>query len=340
MTLRTLRYPRPAAPRAIAARPATVVTALAFALGATVAATPAHVQAWPNRPIRVLLPFAGGTDLVARILAARLSQSLGQPVIPEPRLGAGGNLAHEAAIKAAADGYTLLMAAPPLAINPHVNPAAAFDPVRDLAAVAQVAAIPNVLVVHPLVPARDVRELVALARRQPGRLNYGSGGVGSSPHLAGELFKALTGTRIEHVPYKSATLALGQAVGGEVDLVFVASSSAVPYVKQGRMRALAVLDTRRVADLPGVPTSAEAGLPQLQAVNWYVLMAPRDTPRAIVERLNAEVNRAIATPEVRERLAAMGGEVLSGTADQASEFIRSEFARWGQVVKAAGIRAD
>jgi tripartite-type tricarboxylate transporter receptor subunit TctC len=307
---------------------------------ALVLAGSAFAQNWPNRPIRILLPFAGGTDVVARILAARLSQSLGQQVIPEPRLGAGGNLAHEAVIKAAPDGYTLLMAAPPLVINPHVNPVATFDPVRDLAAVAQVAAIPNVLVVHPLVPARDVGELVALARRTPGRLNYGSGGVGSTPHLAGELFKSLTGTRIEHVPYKSATIALGQAVGGEVDLVFVASSSAVPYVKQGRMRALAVLDTRRVADLPGVPTSAEAGLPQLLAVNWYALMAPRETPRAVIDRLNAEANRAIATPEVRDRLAAMGGETLSGTPDQAAEFIRSEFARWGKLIRETGIRAD
>ena len=328
----------PARPAATRSRVRPLVLALLAGLCAGGALAQPHT--WPNRPVRILLPFAGGTDLVARIIAARLSQSLGQQVIPEPRLGAGGNIAHEATIKAAPDGYTLLMAAPPLVINPHVNPAAAFDPVRDLTAVAQVAAIPNVLVVHPLVPARDIRELIALARRQPGRLNYGSGGVGSSPHLAGELFKSLTGTRIEHVPYKSATVALGHAVGGEVDLVFVAASSAVPYVKQGRMRALAVLDARRVADLPGVPTSAEAGLPQLQAVNWYVLMAPRDTPRAIVERLNAETSRAVATPEVRERLAAMGGEVLSGGTEQAAAFIRNEFARWGQVVKSAGIRAD
>ena len=328
-------------PRAPARRTRPAATRAMLVLGtALVLAGSAFAQGWPNRPIRILLPFAGGTDVVARILAARLSQSLGQQVIPEPRLGAGGNLAHEAVIKAAPDGYTLLMAAPPLVINPHVNPVATFDPVRDLAAVAQVAAIPNVLVVHPLVPARDVGELVALARRTPGRLNYGSGGVGSTPHLAGELFKSLTGTRIEHVPYKSATIALGQAVGGEVDLVFVASSSAVPYVKQGRMRALAVLDTRRVADLPGVPTSAEAGLPQLLAVNWYALMAPRETPRAVIDRLNAEANRAIATPEVRDRLAAMGGETLSGTPDQAAEFIRSEFARWGKLIRETGIRAD
>ncbi|MFN7751421.1 MAG: Bug family tripartite tricarboxylate transporter substrate binding protein [Pseudomonadota bacterium] len=328
-------------PRAPVRRTRLAATRAMLVVGtALVLAGSAFAQNWPNRPIRILLPFAGGTDVVARILAARLSQSLGQQVIPEPRLGAGGNLAHEAVIKAAPDGYTLLMAAPPLVINPHVNPVATFDPVRDLAAVAQVAAIPNVLVVHPLVPARDVRELVALARRAPGRLNYGSGGVGSTPHLAGELFKSLTGTRIEHVPYKSATIALGQAVGGEVDLVFVASSSAVPYVKQGRMRALAVLDTRRVADLPGVPTSAEAGLPQLIAVNWYALMAPRETPRAVIDRLNAEANRAIATPEVRDRLAAMGGETLSGTPDQAAEFIRSEFARWGKLIRETGIRAD
>jgi tripartite-type tricarboxylate transporter receptor subunit TctC len=193
---------------------------------------------FPNRPIRLVLPFAGGTDVVARLLAQRLSTSLGQQVLADQRLGAGGNIAHEAVARAAPDGYTLLMAAPPVVLNPLLNPKVGFDPVRDFTPVAVVAAIPSVLVVHPLVPAKSIKELVALARRNPDKLSYGSGGVGSTPHLASELLKSLAGIRMLHVPYKSATIALTGAMAGEVDVVVVASSSAAPYVKNGRLRVI------------------------------------------------------------------------------------------------------
>jgi tripartite-type tricarboxylate transporter receptor subunit TctC len=301
---------------------------------------PALAQTYPAKPIRILLPFAGGTDVVGRLIALKLSAALGQQVVPDPRLGAGGNIAHEAAAKSPPDGYTLLMAAPPVLINPHLNPKVGFDPLRDFAPIALLGSIPNVLVVHPSVPAKSLRELVQLARSHPGKLSYGSGGVGSANHLAGELMKSLTKTQIVHVPYKSATIGLVGAMSGEVDIVIVVVSSVTPYVKEGRMRPLAVLDTKRVGSMPQVPTSAEAGLPQLVAVNWYVLLAPARTPRAIIERLNAESVKAMTTTETRERFAAMGGEASSSTPEQTAEFLRTEYARWGKVIRDAGIRAE
>jgi tripartite-type tricarboxylate transporter receptor subunit TctC len=315
----------------------TVFAAAALALSAQAQAQ-AQVQDYPNRPIRLVLPFAGGTDVVARMLAQRLSISLGQQVLPDQRLGAGGNIAHETVARAAPDGYTLLMAAPPVVLNPLLNPKVGFDPLRDFAPVAVVAAIPSVLVVHPLVPAKSLKQLVALARRSPDRLNYGSGGVGSTPHLASELLQSLAGVKMLHVPYKSATIALTGAMGGEVDVVVVASSSAAPYVKNARLRALAVLDGKRVAYMPEVPTAAEAGYPQLLAVNWYAVLAPRDTPPAIVEKLNVESVKAMNAPETRDRLAGIGGEALSTTVAQTTTFIRDEMARWGKVIQSAGVQ--
>jgi len=319
--------------------PRRITTALLCALLA-MSAQSALAQSYPAKPIRILLPFAGGTDVVGRLLAAKLSPAIGQQVVPDPRLGAGGNIAHEAAAKAAPDGYTLLMAAPPVVINPLLNPKVGFDPLRDFAPIALLGAIPNALVVHPSVPAKSLRELVQLARSHPGKLSYGSGGVGSANHLAAELLKSLTQINILHVPYKSATIALVGAMSGEVDIVFVATSSIVSYVKEGRMRPLAVLDVKRVGSLPQVPTSAEAGIPQLTAVNWYVLLAPAGTPREIVERLNVESVKAMTASDTRERLAAMGGEPASGTPAQAADFLRTEFERWGKVIRDAGIKAE
>ena len=322
--------------------PRAPIAGLGAVLLAALAALPlaAGAQAYPSKPIRIILPFAGGTDAVARLLAPRLAATLGQQILPEQRLGAGGNIAHETVAKAAPDGYTLLMAAPPLVINPHLNPRLGFDPLSDLAPIALLATIPNVLVVHPSVPAKSLRELLQLARARPGRLTYGSGGVGSSNHLAAELLKTVAGVQILHVPYKSATIALGNALGGEVDIVIVAASSAAGYVQQGRMRALAVLDRKRVDALPQVPTAAEAGAPQVVAVNWYILLAPAATPRAALERLNAETVKAMAQPDTRERIAAMGGEPAAGTLEQTAEFLRAEHARWGKVIREAGIRPE
>jgi tripartite-type tricarboxylate transporter receptor subunit TctC len=313
----------------------------ALAAGAMIlsAAAAAQGQVYPSRPIRVLLPFAGGTDAVARLLAPKLSAALGQPVLPEQRLGAGGNIAHRALAEAAPDGYTLLMAAPPLVINPHLNPNAGFDPLRDFTAIAYLTAIANVLVVHPKVAAKTLNELIALARANPGKLSYGSGGVGSSNHLALELLKTRAKIDILHVPYKSATLALTGLIAGEVDVVAVAASSTVAYMKDGRLRALAVLDTKRSSAMPEVPTAAEAGTP-LAAVNWYVLLAPAATPRPIVERLNAEAVRAVHAPDVRERLQGLGGEPMSGSPEDAAAFLRGEYEQWGKVIRDAGIKAE
>ena len=303
-------------------------------------AAPALAQNYPAKPIRLVLPFAGGTDVVGRLIALKLSPALGQQVVPDPRLGAGGNIAHDAVAKAAPDGYTLLMAAPPVVINPNLNPKSGFDPLRDFAAVAVLGSIPNVLVVHPSVPAKTLRELLQIAKSKPGKLTYGSGGVGSVNQLAAELMKSLTRTNILHVPYKSATVGLVGAMSGEVDIVIVASSSVVPYAKENRVRPLAVLDVKRVASLPQVPTTAEAGLPQLVAVNWYMLLAPAATPRNIIERLNAESVKAMALADTRERLAAMGGEPASATPEQATEFLRNEYERWGRVIRDGGIKGE
>jgi tripartite-type tricarboxylate transporter receptor subunit TctC len=317
------------------ARSRVLLAGAALALAASLA----DAQSYPTKPIRVILPFAGGTDAVARLLAVKLAPALGQQLVPEPRLGAGGNIAHELVAKAPPDGYTLLMAAPPLVINPHLNKVA-YDPLRDLVPIALLTAIPNVLVVHPSVPAKSVAELVALARKEPGKLTYGSGGVGSSNHLAAEMMKAVTRTDIVHVPYKSATHALTAAVGGETNIVIVAASSAAPFVRDGRMRALAVLDTKRSSAMPEVPTAAEAGLPQVVVVNWYILLAPAGTPRAIVQRLNAEAVKAMNDPETRTRLAGLGGEPASGTPEQTAELLRREYEQWGKVIREAGITAE
>ena len=319
-----------------------LATALGLAAWAVAfAASPAIAQNYPAKPIRLLLPFAGGTDVVGRLIALKLSPALGQQVVPDPRLGAGGNIAHDAVAKAAPDGYTLLMAAPPVVINPNLNPKSGFDPVRDFAAVAVLGSIPNVLVVHPSVPAKTLGDLINIARSQPGKLTYGSGGVGSVNQLAAELMKTLTKTSILHVPYKSATIGLVGAMSGEVDIVIgTMSAASASYVNDGKMRGLAVLDGKRVKTIPQVPTSAEAGLPQLLAINWYVLMAPAGTPRDIIDRLNAEVSKVMQLPETRERLLAVGGEPATGTPEQAAEFLRTEFARWSRVIKDAGIKAE
>lgn len=314
-------------------------TAVLAALALALHVAPAWAQSYPTKPIRVLLPFAGGTDAVARLLALKLAPALGQQVLPEQRLGAGGNIAHRAAAEAAPDGYTLLMAAPPLVINPHLNSKAGFDPLRDFSGVALLTAIPNVLVVHPKVEVKNLAGLIELARAAPGKLTYGSGGVGSANHLAAELLKSMTRIDLLHVPYKSATTALTGLLAGEVDVVIVAASSAAAYVKDGRLRSLAVLDAKRSSAMPEVPTSAEAGTP-LVAVNWYVLLAPAATPRAIVERLNAEAVKAMNSADIRERLAGLGGEPASGSAEDTAAFLRREYDQWGKVIREAGIKPE
>lgn len=306
----------------------------------------ALAQAYPVKPVRIILPYLGSTEFAGRWIAAKLSPALGQQVVVDPRPGAGGKIGHELAARAAPDGHTLMLAAPPLVINPHLYPQGpqskqpGMDALRDYAPIAMLGTIPSVLAVHPSVPAKSVRELVALAQKNPGKLTYGSGAPGSPSHLAGELLKALSKTNILLVPYKGATFALVGAMSGEVDVVIPAASAVEPYVKDKRMRALAVLHTKPVAALPGVPIAAEAGMPQLLIVNWFVLAAPAGTPRTVIERLNAEVNKVMQTAESQKHFAALGGEVAAGTPEQAIAFVREESERWGKVIRDANIKAE
>jgi tripartite-type tricarboxylate transporter receptor subunit TctC len=297
-------------------------------------------QNYPSKPLRIILPYLGSTDFAGRWLAARLTPALGQQVVIDPRVGAGGKIGHELAARAAPDGYTLMLAAPPLVINPHLYPRTVQDAQREFVPIALLGTIPTVLAVHPSVPAYSVRELVALARRHPGKLTYGSGAPGSSSHLAGELLKSLSQTNILLVPYKGATFALVGAMSGEVDVVIPAASAVEPYVKDRRMRALAILHDKPVASLPGVPTAAAAGMPRLLIVNWFVLAAPMGTPRAVIERLNGEVTRIMQAAESRQQFVTLGGEVAATTPEQAAAFVREEYERWGKVIREANIKVE
>jgi tripartite-type tricarboxylate transporter receptor subunit TctC len=297
-------------------------------------------QAYPQKPVRLILPYLGASEFAARWIAAKLSVALGQQVFVDPRLGAGGRIGHEALTKSPADGYTLMLAAPPLVINPNLYPKPGQDALSDFVPIALMGKLPSVLAVHPSVPVKTLRELVALARGNPGKIVYGSGAPGSPSHLAGELFKFLSQSRILMVPYKGASFALVGAMSGEVDMVIPAASAAAPYVKDKRMRALAVLHTSPVASMPGVPIAAQAGMPQLQVVNWFVLTTPAGTPRAVIDRMNSEVGKIMQSGESRKHFAALGGEVTTSTPEQAAAFVRDEFARWGKVIRDAHIKVQ
>lgn len=307
---------------------------------AMVLSTASGAQNYPVKPVRIITGFTGGSELTARMVAQQLTPALGQQVLVDVRLGAAGNIGFEAAARSAPDGYTLLMGAVPLLTNQFMYPKVGYDPMRDFVPIAMVSTIPNGLVIHPSVPAKSLRELVQLGRAHPGKINYGSGGVGSANHLAVELLQGISKARFTHVPYKSAGFGLVGAMTGDVDMVVIVVASAAPYVKDGRMRGLAVFDTKRSASMPEVPTSVEAGFPQIQAVNWYGLLAPAGTPRPIIERLHAESVKVMAEPKTREMLRAQGGEPDSRPPEQFAEFMRAEQARWGKVIREAGIKAE
>ncbi len=311
-----------------------------FAILAIAWSTALGAQNYPVKPVRILVGFAGGSELTARMVAQQLSPALGQQVIVEPRMGAAGGIAFEAAARSAPDGYTLLMGAVPLLTNPLIYAKVNYDPVRDFTPVVLLQTIPNGLFLHPTVPAKSLKELVALARKSPGKIAYGSGGVGSANHIAAGLLESLAKVKFTHVPYKTASQGLVGAMSGDVDMVITVVSSGVSYVKEGRMRGIVVMDTRRAQSLPDMPTSVEAGMPELQAVNWYALMAPAGTPRAIIERLHAESVKVMSPPEIQSRMRALGGEPETRSPDQTAAFLRGEYARWGKVVKDAGIKAE
>jgi tripartite-type tricarboxylate transporter receptor subunit TctC len=306
------------------------------------AAAQAQQAAYPSRPLRLILPFppGGSTDLLGRALAEKLGEQLRQPVVPENRPGAGGNVGAEAAARAAPDGYTLVLCAPSLAISPSLYRKLNYDPLRDLAPIALVATIPNLFVVHPAVPARTLAELAKYARDNPDKLNFGTGGQGTSNHLASDMFRMLTKTDIVQVPYKGAETAMLGVLAGQVHMVVIGPPAAAPHLKTGKLRALAVLGKERLPELPAVPTAAESGLPGFEIDTWYGVLAPAATPREAVIRLNAEFARMMQAGEMRERLAAMGIQPLSSTPERFGEFLRAEVARWSVVVKESGARAD
>jgi len=312
------------------------------AMAGALAAPVVLAQAYPAKAIRVIVPSSpgGGTDILARVIAARLTEAWGQQVVVENRAGAGQMIGIELAAKAAPDGYSLLMAASTLAINPVMYKKVPYDALRDFAPITQAAALPNILVAHPSLPVKNVKELVALAKARPGQLVYASAGHGTSPHLSFELFLYMTGTKMIHVPYKGTGPGAVDTVAGQVQLMMPNLLTALPHVKSGRLRALGVTSAKRSAGVPDVPTIAQAGVPGYEAIQWYGLLAPAGTPREIVTKLHGEIVKILAAPDTREKLSSDGAEPVGSTPEQFAAFIRAETEKWGKVVKAAGIQPE
>ena len=316
---------------------------LATLLAALLMQWPAHAQQYPGKPIRIVVPFpaGGGTDILARALGQKFTDAWGQPVIVDNRPGANGNIAGEYVAKSPPDGYTLIVCTVGThAINPAIYPKMPYDPVRDFTAITNLVMLPTVLVVHPSLPVRSVQDLITLARKQPGQLNYSSAGSGSQPHLTAEMFKTAARINIVHVPYKGATPQMTDVVAGQVALTFATATSGVPFVKTGQLRALGVTTPARVAVLPDIPTIAESGLPGYEAVGWSGLLGPAGIPAAIVEKLNTEVVRIIRLPDVHARLIGLGTEPRTTTPEEFSTYIRSQVTKWAKVVKDSGARLD
>jgi tripartite-type tricarboxylate transporter receptor subunit TctC len=312
-----------------------ILLALLFALAAA-----AHAQEYPSRPIRLIVPFApgGGNDTVARLVGESLGKRLGQPVIIDNRAGAGGVVGAEAAAHAAPDGYTLFLGGVGShAINPNLHANLGYDPVRDFAPVSLLAQAPLVLVVHPSLPAQSVQQLVALAKAQPGKLNYASNGNGSSSQLAAVMFAAMTGIDIVHVPYKGLAPALADLLTGRDEMMFSSIVAILPHVQAGKLRPLAVTSRKRVALLPDVPTVAESGVPGYETSSWYGILAPAGTPAPVVRRLHDEIVKVLAQEDVRKALAGEGAEPVGNTAEEFSEFIRSEKERLGAVIRSGKV---
>ena len=310
---------------------------------AALAISAAHAEVYPAKPIRMIVayPPGGGTDIVGRVVAQKLGEALGQAVVVENRGGASGNIGTELAARAAPDGYTILMGnVAPNAINVSLFKNLPFDPVADFAPVTLVASTPNILVVHPSTPARTVKEVIALAKAKPGTLNFASAGVGSSSHLAGELFRILAGADIVHVPYKGAGPAMVDVLSGQVQLYFATMPAAMPHVKSGKLAPVAVTSARRSPALPDIPTIAESGVSGYEASTWYGLLAPARTPGAAVARLHQGVVKILADAAVREKLADQGFEPVGDSPGEFAAYIKSEIAKWGKVIRDAGIRPE
>jgi tripartite-type tricarboxylate transporter receptor subunit TctC len=317
----------------------------ALAIACSACTLAAHAQTkdpWPGRPVRIVVPQTPGasTDLTARLIAQKLSPVLGQPVIVENRPGAGSIVGTELVAKATPDGHTLLVVASSITLNPILHKNLPFDPQRDLAPITQLSSFPNMLVVHPGLPVKTVQDLIALAKSKPGALNYGSAGTATGTHLSAELFKYMTGTDMVHVPYKGGGAAMPALLGGQVQLMFSTTVTAMPHVRAGKLRAVAVTSGKRWPTLPDIPTIAESGVSGYDHTPWNGFLAPAKTPRAVIGRLNEEVAKILHAPDTRSVFTNDGAEPVGNKPEEFAAIIKSETAKWTKVVKAAGIKAD
>jgi tripartite-type tricarboxylate transporter receptor subunit TctC len=317
----------------------TLTRILSLAALAVATCAPAAAQDFPVRPVHLVVPFAAGgaPDVVARTIGQRLGERLGQSVVVENKLGAGGNIAYESVARAAADGYTLVFATTGIATDMSLFKKLKYDTLKDFAPVTLVASGPHVLVTNPSVPAQNVRELVAYAKQRPRQLSYGSSGNGTVLHLAGELFNMKAGVELLHVPYRGAALAQNDLVGGTIHMMFSDVASALPYIKANSLRPIAVTGSKRLASLPEVPTIAESGVPGYDIEAWFGILAPAGTPAPVVDRLNRELRAVLAMPEVKQRLASLGQDLVGNTPQEFATFLRGEVAKMGEIVKASGI---
>ena len=315
---------------------------LLLVLVLTVLVPAARAQSYPDKPIRLVIGYAaGGTaDIVARLIAAPLSNALGQQVIADNRPGAASNIGMEFVAKAPPDGYTLLMSTPAISSNPTLYGKVPWDPIASFAPVTLVGEVPVVLVVHPSLPAKSVRELIALAKAQPGKLNFGSSGNGGIGHLVGEHFKSMTGINMTHVPYKGNAPALIDLMAGALDLAFSDLAGASPHMKSGKLRPLAIASAKRSPTLPDLPTMSEAGVPGFQASSWFAVFAPAGTPRPVIDRLNTEIVKVVRAPELRDRMTGLGFDVVAGKPEELGAFLKTEIVKWTKVIKDSGAKVD
>jgi tripartite-type tricarboxylate transporter receptor subunit TctC len=306
------------------------------------ASSPASAQVYPARPVRFVIPFppGGPTDILGRMVAQRLTEAWRVPVVSDNRPGAGGNVGTEQCAKSQPDGYTLCMLSIAQSISPSLYPRLGFDPVRDLAHVTLLATLPSLLVVHPSLPARNVRELIALAKARPGALNYASGGMGTSSQLLMELFKLRAGIAITHVPYKGTGPALVDQISGQIETAFSTVIAVLPYTQSGRLHAIAISTKARFPQLPGVPTVDESGVKGFEGGSWQGIVMPAGTPREAVHKASLDLVRIVQSPDTRERILAMGGITLGTTPESFSAYVTAEVGKWAKVVKAAGIRGE
>ena len=309
---------------------------------AALISTTVSAQEYPTRPIRLIVPFppGGGTDIVARTLAQKLSESLGQQVVVDNRGGAGGNIGAEVTARAPADGYTLFMASATHTINMTLYSKLAYDVVKDFAAVSLAASLPYTLVSHPALPVRSAADLVRLAKSRPGQLNYPSAGSGTGTHLAMEIFKSAAGIDIVHVPYKGSAPALTDILSGQMQTMFGNTAAVLPQIKGSRLRALAVTGKTRSAQMPDVPTISETVVPGFEVIQWYGILVPAGTPEPVIRRLNGDMQKAVDSRELRERLANEGADPVKSTPQEFSAFIRAEVTKWAKAVKSSGARVD